>query len=171
MSDRSKLLEGCTIRLYHGASAADPVFRLCQDSGLGGCRRYRYDTYGDTPCNVMDWHPQHLGMGGSFGYTDDVRVLVDAIAGVNARGLAAAICDTLFDECKAMGVTVTARRELNARPSGRILYDIHWKDHALERSPVTPMDAADILYHHLYHFPTDPVWLIPVDADTHQPIE
>ena len=42
-----------------------------------------------------------------------------------------------------------------------IRYDIAWKDHKLERGPVTPQDAANIVVHHLREWPDDPIWLTP----------
>ena len=42
-----------------------------------------------------------------------------------------------------------------------VRYDIAWKDHKLERGPVSAQDAANIVVTHLRNWPDDPIWLTP----------
>jgi hypothetical protein len=103
-------MEGRMIRLYHGASCDLPVFRSNELKQWGGNPRYRFDTYGAVPKNYRKWHAKELGLGGAFGYTNSLAVLIEAIDDLNRDGITAPICDTLFDECLALGATVLRSR-------------------------------------------------------------
>ena len=48
-----------------------------------------------------------------------------------------------------------------------VRYDIAWKDHKLERGPVSAQDAANIVVTHLRNWPDDPIWLTP-NAGSHR---
>ena len=104
------ILLGQFIRLYHGASSDLPVFRSNATGIWGDTPKYRFDTYGSLPINFKGWNAKHLGAGGACGETDDLTVLIVAIKDMNHRGLTAPICDTLWDECVAMGATITEDR-------------------------------------------------------------
>lgn len=101
------------IRLYHGASCEAPVFRSNADGTWGSkLPKYRFDTYGWVPFNFKNWGTYHShGLCGATGYTNDLQDLIDAIKHMNERGTTACICDTLFAECVALGMTVLESEE------------------------------------------------------------
>lgn len=114
-NSKRRAMEGLYVFRWHGASAGYPVFRSNEKGEWGDSPRYRFDTYGYLPKNFKSWNARLYGISGSCGETNLRSTLITSIRNQNKKGLSAAICDTLWDECIKEGALETPGMQLTNR--------------------------------------------------------